>query len=300
MNQDRSVSSLSCLPLLFPATTSNQKQNYQDNPPYYSAVRAIVRHDERTHYTTQIYTMPMQIDPGDIVNAEVRKADAKQKAGLELIETHDGEILVKKADGLFKRRNIPIEIGDRIVQIFGKDVEDFEGGLEEINELIKSELKIWLKFERMEGELPGSDDEEEESADEPLMLEDGEDQEWSDEEEEHELLTNGDTKASDQQIIVETVGDEDSADDIRSVATFESEDDDDEDTIRSGKEFRIFKYKKSPKLNGTIVRALKPSGNRKLTEKNVIWEVELLRHPLREIDEGLRISISEENLRPIF
>ncbi len=62
----------------------------------------------------------MEINTGDIVNAEVRKADVKQDAGLSLIETADGAILVSKAEGLFKRRNIPILPGDRIHEIFGR------------------------------------------------------------------------------------------------------------------------------------------------------------------------------------
>mmetsp|Transcript_47516 Transcript_47516/g.136567 ORF Transcript_47516/g.136567 Transcript_47516/m.136567 type:complete len:145 (-) Transcript_47516:64-498(-) len=128
----------------------------------------------------------MQIDPGDVVNAEVKKADVKQKAGLVLYEK-DGDILVEKAEGLFERRKIPILPGDRILEIFGRDVEDFEGGVDEIHELIKTEMKIWLKFERMDGEASSSSEEEEE----PLLLEAPKDDEDSEEEEAPLMLTNG-------------------------------------------------------------------------------------------------------------
>ena len=222
----------------------------------------------------------MEINPGDIVNAEVRKADVKQDAGLTLIETDEGVILVSKAEGLFKRRNIPILPGDRIHEIFGRDVEDFEGGLNEIKALMKKELRIWLKFERMESEVYESDEEEEEDREELLMIEGGE--ESSDDEEEHLMLTNG------------SPHDESNSDDVEEYRTDGTDTVNDSDStedhiIRPGVELRIFKYKKKPKLNGTVVRVLKWSGGG-------IWEVELIGHPMREIDTGSRLSIDQEYL----
>ena len=221
----------------------------------------------------------MEINIGDIVNAEVRKADVKQDAGLSLIETADGAILVSKAEGLFKRRNIPILPGDRIHEIFGRDVEDFEGGLSEIKTLMKKELRIWLKFERMD-EVSESDEEEEDDREELLMIEG--DQESSDDEEEHLMLTyeNPDDDSNSEEV------DENSADGTNIV---DDDGDNADDHIRPGVELRIFKYKKKPKLNGTVVRVLKWSGEG-------IWEVELISHPMREIDSGSRLSIDQEYL----
>jgi hypothetical protein len=175
-------------------------------------------------------------------------------------------------EGLFKRRNIPILPGDRIHEIFGKDVEDFEGGLDEIKGLMKTELRIWLKFERMDGEPS-------ESEEELLMLEGG--QEYSSDEEELLMITNGNPE--DQS---ETVR-EGSADNV------DGDDGTDDNSIRPGQDLRIFRYKKKPKLNGTVVRVRKLEGQG-------VWQVELVTHPMRKIDEGSRISIEQEYLRPLF
>ena len=116
----------------------------------------------------------MEINPGDIIQAEVRKADQKQEAGLKL-EERKGKIYVRKVEGLFKRRNVPVQAGDRLYTINGVDVEDYEGGLDEIKALIAREMKIWIKFERMDEEDSEEEEIEEEEADssdeEVLLLE---------------------------------------------------------------------------------------------------------------------------------
>lgn len=207
------------------------------------------------------------LDLGDIIQAEVRKSDPKQEAGLKL-EEKNGMILVRKVDGLFKRRNIPIIPGDRIHTINGKDVEDYQNGLNDIKALIKREIKICIKFERME-EM--SDESEEEEQEELLMLEGPEEllqleyqQDDKDEEEEDEEevlhLTNGP---------------------IDSQASF-----------KPGVQMRLFKLKKKPKLNGTIVKIVKPG-------KPGRWDVELMRHPMRKIEPGAIMSVSEENLKEL-
>jgi hypothetical protein len=129
----------------------------------------------------------------------------------------------------------------------------------------------------MESEVSESIEEEEEDNDhEELLMIEGE-QESSDDEEEHLMLTNGDP---DDDSNSEEV-DEESADG--------TEDGTEDHIIRPGVELRIFKYKKKPKLNGTVVRVLKWVGEG-------IWEVELISHPMRGIDSGSRLAIDQEYL----
>ena len=193
------------------------------------------------------------------MHAEVRKADVRQEAGLKLFE-RDGNIYVEKADGLFKRRNIPILPGDRIHTINGKDVEDYAGGLAEIKALIKKEITIRISFERMEG-MP-SEDEEEEEQEELLMLEGPERPGDDESEEEEELLrlTNGPSHDGD---------------------------------VVLGTEMRLFKLSQKPKMNGTVVKVLRKA------RKEGRWEVEILRHPMREVDVGSVMSVATENLKPL-
>jgi hypothetical protein len=210
----------------------------------------------------------MEINVGDIINAEVRKADAKQEAGLKLYEKN-GNIYVRKVGGLFKRRNVPVQEHDRIHTLNGVDVEDYGGGLNEMKAVIQREIKVWIKFERID-EPPSSDSEEEE---ELLMLE-GEEEllqlEYQEEEESDEEdvlhLTNGPT--DNQTLVVSGNSD-----------------------IEPGMEMKLFKLKNKPKLNGAIVEVLKSAGGR--------WKVKLLRHPLREVDAGTVMSVAEENLREL-
>ena len=207
----------------------------------------------------------MEINVGDIVHAEVRKADVKQEAGLKLFE-RDGAIYVEKADGLFKRRNIPVLPGDRIHTINGKDVEDYAGGLMEIKALIKKEITIRIAFERMEG-MP-SESEEEEEQEELLMLE-----------------------GPEQLLMLEGPGadESESEEDLPRLTNGPSNDGD----ISPGIEMRLFKLSQKPKLNGTIVKVLRKG------KKAGRWEVELLRHPMREVDAGSVMSVASENLKPM-
>ncbi len=210
----------------------------------------------------------MEINVGDIVHAEVQKADVKQDAGLKLFE-RGGNIYVEKAEGLFKRRNIPIEPGDRIHTINGKDVEDYKGGLKEIKALIKREIKIWIKFERMEG-FP-SESEEEEEQEELLMLEGPE----------QFLMLEG----------PEAYESENEEDLPRLTNRPHAEEDSGE--VEPGMEMRLFKLKQKPKLNGTIVKVLKKAGN------GDRWQVELVSHPMREVDVGAVMSIAQANLKQL-
>lgn len=237
----------------------------------------------------------MEINVGDIVRAEVRKADVKQEAGLKLEQRSNGNIYIRKVDGLFKRRNVPVQVGDRLHTINGKDVEDYPGGLNEIKALIQREMKIWIAFERVDeteedDSLPKDVEEEEDDDDEVLLLEgpepllqleykpeDEDDEESEEEEEEEEVLrlTNGPKK---EDVLKLTNG---------STTTSGS------GGLKKGMEMRLFKLKKKPKLNGTIVEIVGPGKSRGR------WEVKVLRHPLREANAGAILSISEENLKEL-
>eukprot|EP00934_Nitzschia_sp_Nitz4_P001100 Nitzschia sp. Nitz4//scaffold5_size260463//181734//182363//NITZ4_001004-RA/size260463-processed-gene-0.336-mRNA-1//1//CDS//3329555406//1100//frame0 len=209
----------------------------------------------------------MEINVGDIVRAEVRKADVKQEAGLKLEQRSNGNIYVRKVDGLFKRRNVPVQAGDRLHEINGKDVTDYKGGLNEIKALILREMKIWITFERME-----EGEEEEQEQEELLMIEGPE---------ELLQLENGDAEESD-----------DDGDGVLLLTDGKAEEE--EGAVAPGMEMRLFKLKKKPKLNGTIVEVIKAG------KSSGRWEVKLLHHPKRDIAEaGAVISVSEENLREL-
>jgi hypothetical protein len=88
----------------------------------------------------------MEFKPGDVIHAQVTKADVKQEAGLKLEERH-GRIYVRKIEGLFKRREVPVIAGDELLKLNGKDVEEFRN-IQEIKHTIKQELKIMVVVQR--------------------------------------------------------------------------------------------------------------------------------------------------------
>lgn len=227
----------------------------------------------------------MEINPGDIVQAEVRKADQKQEAGLKL-EERKGKIYIRKVGGLFKRRNVPVQAGDRLHTINGVDVEDYAGGLNEIKALIVREMKIWIKFERMDEDSDEEEEEVDSSDDEEVLLLQGPEYDEDSEEEEEEVLqlTNGGTNKPG--VVVTSVEEDDDDDD-------EDDDNDEDDDIESGMEMRLFKLKKKPKMNGCIVRVIGPA------DKPGRWQVEILRHPKREVNSGAIMSIATANLKEL-
>jgi hypothetical protein len=88
----------------------------------------------------------MEFKPGDVIHAQVTKADVKQEAGLKLEERH-GRIYVRKIEGLFKRRELPVIAGDELLKLNGKDVDEFRN-IQEIKHTIKQELKIMVVVQR--------------------------------------------------------------------------------------------------------------------------------------------------------
>jgi hypothetical protein len=90
----------------------------------------------------------MEFNPGDVIHAQVTKANLLQEAGLKLEQRH-GHIYVRKIDGLFKRRGVPVQAGDQLLTFNGKDVKEYRD-LNEIKKLIKEELKIFISFMRID------------------------------------------------------------------------------------------------------------------------------------------------------
>eukprot|EP00980_Cylindrotheca_fusiformis_P002122 scaffold476_cov120-Cylindrotheca_fusiformis.AAC.2 len=78
----------------------------------------------------------------DLLWGCVTKASVNQDAGLHLEEREDdGAIVVSRVDGIFATFT-EIEAGHRLVKFQTKPVEDFEGGIDEINQLLKDDLRI--------------------------------------------------------------------------------------------------------------------------------------------------------------
>jgi hypothetical protein len=99
----------------------------------------------------------MQFNPGDIIHVQVTKADLKQDAGLK-IEQRGKKYYIRKIGGLFKRRNTPLEEGDKIITLNEKDAHEYKD-LNEMKKVIKDQLRITLVVERQDGdEEDDSDD----------------------------------------------------------------------------------------------------------------------------------------------
>ena len=92
----------------------------------------------------------MQFNPGDVIHAQVTKGDILQEAGLELEEYH-GRYYVKKVKGLFKRRNVPVQVGDQLLKLNGRDVDDYRN-LKEMKQLMKDEMSIQICYMRTDPE----------------------------------------------------------------------------------------------------------------------------------------------------
>ena len=93
----------------------------------------------------------MEFNPGDIIHIQVTKADIKQDAGLKLELRKDGHYYVKSIGGLFKRRETPLIVGDKLVTLNGKDMDEYND-VADCHKAIKSEMKTMLCVERQDPE----------------------------------------------------------------------------------------------------------------------------------------------------
>lgn len=81
------------------------------------------------------------------------KSDAKQPAGLKLEERH-GLIYVRKVEGLFKMRKVPVQAGDQLLKINDQDVDRYPS-LNAIKALMKKEKVVSVVVLRCD---PSADD----------------------------------------------------------------------------------------------------------------------------------------------
>mmetsp|Transcript_7943 Transcript_7943/g.19866 ORF Transcript_7943/g.19866 Transcript_7943/m.19866 type:complete len:322 (-) Transcript_7943:3444-4409(-) len=82
----------------------------------------------------------MKFGPGDVITAQITKADVKQPPGIKF-EIRHGRIYVRKLEGIWKQRSLPVEVGDQLLQIFDTDVQEFGRNGAQRLAAIKSKLK---------------------------------------------------------------------------------------------------------------------------------------------------------------
>mmetsp|Transcript_19934 Transcript_19934/g.48975 ORF Transcript_19934/g.48975 Transcript_19934/m.48975 type:complete len:193 (+) Transcript_19934:127-705(+) len=102
----------------------------------------------------------------DLLWASITKPSLKFKAGLHLMEDEDGVIRVKKVDGAFEMFT-EVKEGDRLLEFQEQDVSAYEGGIAEIEKLIKESLKIQVRVLKPSGE---QQEEEEEDMDDTSVM----------------------------------------------------------------------------------------------------------------------------------
>ncbi|CAJ1968365.1 unnamed protein product [Cylindrotheca closterium] len=95
----------------------------------------------------------------DLLWASITKPSLKQNAGLHLMEDEDGVIRVERVDGAFEMFT-QVKPGDRLLEFQEQDVSCYEGGIKEIEKLIKESLKVQVRVLK-----PSADVEEEEDDD---------------------------------------------------------------------------------------------------------------------------------------
>jgi len=80
-----------------------------------------------------------QINPRDIVSAQVKKANASQDAGLAL-EERDGQIYVTKVHSVFEMFT-PLEAGCRLLKLQDKDINEYDG-IEDVIKCMKDNMSV--------------------------------------------------------------------------------------------------------------------------------------------------------------
>jgi hypothetical protein len=99
----------------------------------------------------------MNFNRGDIIHCSVTKADLYQPLGMKLTEGKTKHTyIVSKADGLCQ--NIPVEIGDQLLELNGKNVKQYTGGLKQLKTVIKKEKTIAMVVRRGPVEEDSDDD----------------------------------------------------------------------------------------------------------------------------------------------
>merc|ERR1711935_1115296 len=99
-----------------------------------------------------------QFNRKDLLWASITKSNVKQNAGLNLFQDNGGIIRVQKVDGAFEMFT-EVKPGYRLLQFQEKDVSSYEGGIQQIENLIKTSLKVQVKVLKPSGEADVRDDE---------------------------------------------------------------------------------------------------------------------------------------------
>jgi hypothetical protein len=257
----------------------------------------------------------MEFKPGDVIHAQVTKADVKQEAGLKLEDRH-GRIYVRKIEGLFKRREVPVIAGDELLK----------RNIQEIKHTIKQELKIMVVVQRND-----ADDSSRSTAsvEEPDVEESEVEESEVEESEEYLQLEYSDIRPGDIMMLqglnakpelngltvevlqeadkpgrwqvevqktgavfavkadklvpIDESGDYGSAEEEEALRLENGPANDDNDIV-PGVVMKLFKLKKKAKMNGTVVKVLYKA------DKPDRWEVEV-------VDTKQVMSIARHNLR---
>ncbi len=217
--------------------------------------------------------------------AQVTKSDVKQPAGLKLEERH-GRVYVRKVEGLFKVRKVPVQAGDQLLKINDRDVEDYPS-LNAIKALIKAEKAISvvvLRCDPTEGDAStdsggANEDSYPALANEPHNNDDSE--------EDDDERTNGYPALMHQDDFTRE-GDDGSEEgdqfdtDGASMLRLENGPPVDGSEIRLGSRLRLGNIGSKPSLNGQQVTVKEES------TRDGQWDVELA--------DGSRVSVRSDNL----
>ena len=123
----------------------------------------------------------MEFNPGDVIHIQVTKADIKQDAGLKLEYRKDECYYVKSIGGLFKRRETPLIVGDKLLTLNGEDMDTYQD-LDDCHRAIKSEMKVMLCVERQDPDDEQASVDDNNVNETGLVVREDSDEEYEDEE----------------------------------------------------------------------------------------------------------------------
>ena len=105
----------------------------------------------------------------DLLWASITKTNLTQEAGLHLHYDDEGVIRVQKIDGAFEMFT-DVKPGDRLLELNEQDVSSFEGGLEEIKQVIKESLRVQVRVLRFSAEVLEEDDDIDDDDEEKMEI----------------------------------------------------------------------------------------------------------------------------------
>lgn len=93
----------------------------------------------------------------------ITRKSLSEDFGCELYLSH-GRVHVSRISGYFQR-NGKIQVGDHLIQLQGKDVRDYRGGLREIRSVFQKEISIMATFLHTDPEASSESESSEDSGD---------------------------------------------------------------------------------------------------------------------------------------